>query len=108
MSTLHVGKAKERLEAAVTALVSSQGQEHTLEKLYSLFYVQSATQSQATAKDGIYTMPSSSLDLAFDDSLLDNVEDAWKSTLADGEDSDQFMTFEDREQMNGEDDDDDD
>lgn len=59
-------------------------------------------------------MPSTSLDLAFDDTMLENVEDVWRLVMdypARGEDGDdgiatEFMVFEDREQMGAADDDD--
>ena len=107
ISTLAIGNAKERIDAAVSAFIASFEEQSTVEKLYNLFYVQSTNKVQATSKDGIYTMASSSLDLAFDDATLDSVEDAWKSTLTEDEDVSSFMTFEVREQMHGEDDDDD-
>jgi len=97
---------EENIRIAMSAFIASFGPLSTVEQLYSLFYIQSAGESTATLKDGIYTMPGSSLDLAFDDAMLDNVEDAWKSTLDESDDHESFMTFAVREQMNGEDDDD--
>lgn len=56
-------------------------------------------------------MPSTSLDLAFDDTMLDNVEDVWRTVLghpARGHEGGSdvalsFMAFEDREQLGADD-----
>jgi hypothetical protein len=48
------------------------------------------------------------LDLAFNDEILQTVEDQWKSIMATGNGvvEDSFMKFDDREGMNDDDDDD--
>jgi hypothetical protein len=48
-----------------------------------------------------------SLDLAFNDGILDNVECEWKAVMDDGIDETKFMKFEERAGVNENDDDDD-
>ena len=52
------------------------------------------------------TSADSSLDLAFDDRILDTVEEQWRSLVEPLEDGVEFMKFEERNAM-GEDDDED-
>ena len=102
-TTLQAAESKTVLEAALAALLEST--EHGEGKLlYSLYYEQ---EQQASTTDP--TMPSDgSLDLAFNDEILQTVEDQWKSIMADdnGVVEGSFMKFEDREGMNGDDDND--
>lgn len=79
------------LQAALSALLkSTENGEGKL--LYSLYYEQ---EQQPT-----------SLDLAFNDEILQAVEDQWKSIMADenGVVKASFMQFEEREGMNNDDD----
>ena len=72
--------------------------------VYSLSYEQ---EQQVSSTDP--TAPSqASLDLAFNDEILQTVEEQWKSIVADGNGvvEDSFMKFDDREGMNDDDDDD--
>jgi hypothetical protein len=71
--------------------------------VYSLSYEQ---EQQVSSTDP--TAPSqASLDLAFNDEILQTVEEQWKSIVADGNGvvEDSFMKFDDREGMNDDDDD---
>jgi hypothetical protein len=71
--------------------------------LYSLHYEQ---EQQASTADA--TIPSdASLDLAFNDELLQVVEDQWKTIVADDNDVVEvtFMQFDDKEGTNNDDDD---
>jgi len=52
------------------------------------------------------TLPAVSLDLAFDDGVLDAVKEVWAQIM--GPDAAGFMQFEDREGVGGEEEDDDD
>ena len=86
--------SKAVLEAALSALLkSTEDDEGKL--LYSLYYEQEQQASYA------------SLDLAFNDEILQAVEDQWKTIMADdnGTLEGSFMQFEDREGMNNDDDD---
>ncbi|PMD33214.1 hypothetical protein L207DRAFT_407177, partial [Hyaloscypha variabilis F] len=100
-TTLKTDESKAVLEAALAALLeSTENGEGKL--LYSLYYEK---EQQASSTDP--TVPSeASLDLAFNDEILQTVEDQWKSIVADGNGvvEDSFMKFDDREGMNDDDD----
>lgn len=61
--------------------------------LYKWYYEQ-----QATDRAGL------SLDLAFSDDILDVVEKQWRDIVGDGEETGEFMKFEERNAMGEEDD----
>lgn len=71
--------------------------------MYSLCYEQ---EQQASTPD-LATPSEASLDLAFNDDILQAVEDQWNAIVADenGVVEGSFMQFEDREGMNDDDDD---
>ncbi len=86
--------SKTILEAALSALLkSTEDDEGKL--LYSLYYEQEQQASYAC------------LDLAFNDEILQAVEDQWKAIMADenGALEGSFMQFEEREGINSDDDD---
>jgi Rab proteins geranylgeranyltransferase component A len=93
--------SKTTLEEAVSALLKSVGSGGG-KLLYSLYYEQ---EQQASTADPA-TPSEASLDLAFNDEILQAVEDQWKNIMADGNDAVEasFMQFEDREGMNDDDD----
>lgn len=100
-TTMHTKYSKSVLEEAVSHLLKS------IEKgegklLYSLYYEQ---EQQASTDPTI--PPTASLDLAFNDEVLQAVEDQWKSIVTDdtGVGNAIFMQFEDREGINNDDDD---
>lgn len=67
--------------------------------LYKLYYEQKATNSGSIRDDP-------SLDLAFHDGILGNVEEQWKNIINPGaENKTAFMQFEERNAFNDEDDD---
>jgi hypothetical protein len=99
---MHTKCSKSALEEAVLHLLKH------IEKgegklLYSLYYEQ---EQQASTTDPTIP-PNASLDLAFNDEMLQAVEDQWKSIVADdtGVGDATFMQFEDREGINSDDDD---
>ena len=71
-----------------------------------MYYDQRAGPTSLSVDGNTITFPPPSLDLAFNDSVLDPVHDAWKVLMGSGaEDEDiEYLKFEDRE---GADDDDD-
>ena len=83
------------LEATISKFLEAV--KDNVKLLYTLYY----EQQQVTA--------TSSLDLAFDDQILDNVEEQWKAVSGYGDDEEHppFMQFADREGMNADDDNDD-
>lgn len=84
--------SKKLLEAALDAFLATVDDKPAL--LYKLYYEQ---QTEAESSDA-------SLDLAFNDSILEDVESLWKTVMGEEAEQATFMTFEDREGMNNDDD----
>lgn len=78
--------------------------------LWSLRYEQSASSSLSAQQipgsvlpsDRVLTVPTPSLDLAFDDGMLETVQEVWRQIV--GPDAAGFMQFEDREGLGAEED----
>lgn len=83
------------LDKAVNALLATQGSD--IKVLWSLKYQQGAKSASTNADDNanIIRFPDTPLDLAFEDTILDNVKQVWKTIT--GGHEDEFMKFEDRE-----------
>lgn len=66
--------------------------------IYQVYYEQSGGSNSLSVDRDIATFPLPSLGLAFDDSILDSVHEAWKliNAQAEGTSAD-YMQFEDRE-----------
>lgn len=91
-TTAFSSSSKSLLEASLSKfLQAAENGEGKL--LYSLYHEQEAT--------------SSSLDLAFNDQVLEEVESKWKAINEGGEDEPSFMQFEERAGMNEDDNDND-
>ena len=71
--------------------------------LYSLYY----EQQQSEAPAGSNHRATDTLDLAFDDEILEDVKNDWKRIAGSEVDDAAFMRFEERAGMNEEDDDND-
>lgn len=104
LSTIRTSSSKELLEKALDELLRAAGDETPAGKpLYRLSYEHSGVKQPSFAtqgKTGIFSpLP---LDLAFNDSTLAPVEQAWKFIV--GETDEEYMVFEDREGVNDEDD----
>jgi hypothetical protein len=96
---LHSERNKSLLDAALnTFLTTLEKEEPHSALLYKLYYEQKA--------DGVGGSTEASLDLAFNDGILDDVETLWKSVMGDEVDSTNFMRFQDREGMSNDDDED--
>jgi hypothetical protein len=87
------------MAALKTFLATAEHEEAKL--LYCLYYEQK--ELVPAAKPDTFDM---SLDLAFDDAMLDNVEQQWKTIIEDDKAEEQatFMQFEDRQGMTDDDD----
>ncbi|KAB5517359.1 GDP dissociation inhibitor-domain-containing protein [Coniochaeta sp. 2T2.1] len=99
-TTLATPTSKALLQSALESLLSTFGSGDEAPKcLYQLEYQQSRG-STATKTDGkVLHLPAPSLGLAFDDSTLDSVRQAWKTVMgaeAEGPDM-EYMVFSDRE-----------
>lgn len=77
--------------------------------LYQLFYKQSRGSTAIKTNSKIVQLPAPSLDLAFDDSVLESVHEAWKVAVGPAaEDPEtEYMVFADREPADDYDDGDD-
>ncbi|KAL0260268.1 Rab proteins geranylgeranyltransferase component A [Diplodia seriata] len=94
------------LNAAVAALLQSIEGESTPKILWSVHYEQysrSGNDAPATTHDSIVAFPPPSLDLKFDDSMLDHVRTMWEKIMGDEADPNFFMRFEDREEIDDDD-----
>lgn len=105
LSTVRTSSAKIVLKKALSSLLAAvaDGQE-VPPCIYQLYYEQSIGASTLNVDGSVATFSSSLSSLAFDDSLLDSVQQAWElATGGPGQDEAEYMKFEDRE---GRDDDD--
>lgn len=93
------------ITAAIAQLMQSVAEPETPQILWQLQYQQrSETASSDDAEEEKYiTFPSSSLDLAFDENILDSVKAAWQK-ITGGQPQD-FLVFEDRNPIGDDDDD---
>lgn len=99
-------EGKSALESAVSKLLQSANASEA-KALWSLHYTQlgrstgDATETQPSKvtvhPNNVLIFPPPSLDLAFDDTVLETVKEAWKIVLGDEAVDDEFMVFEDRE-----------
>ncbi|KAF4345988.1 rab geranylgeranyl transferase component A [Fusarium beomiforme] len=104
LSTVYTPSSKSVLRKTLSSLLAtvSNGQDASL-PIYQLYYEQSGGANSLTVDRDVATFSPMSLSLAFDDSTLDSVYEAWKLVSAGLEDiSAHYMKFEDRE--GGEDD----
>ncbi|KFY25166.1 hypothetical protein V493_04806 [Pseudogymnoascus sp. VKM F-4281 (FW-2241)] len=109
-STTNIHTPKRRLEVAVSRLLKSadapradvEGSEQDA-VLFEMYYEQSRSSTSNLASDTSCALPPSSLDLSFDDSTLDGVEDAWRRIMGNPETESPYMVFETREQLGDDD-----
>ncbi|RMJ10193.1 hypothetical protein CDV36_010191 [Fusarium kuroshium] len=99
LSTVRTWSAKIVLKKALSSLLAAvvDGQE-VPPSIYQLYYEQSIGASTLNVDGSVATFSSSLSSLAFDDSLLDSVQQAWEIvTAGSGQDEVEYMKFEDRE-----------
>jgi len=65
--------------------------------LLRLQYEQSGGSTDLCAEDSVITLPGTPLSLAFDDSTLGPVKEAWKQVMGEGAAESEYMSFPDRE-----------
>ncbi|KAF9765920.1 hypothetical protein IL306_001722 [Fusarium sp. DS 682] len=105
LSTVYTPSTKSVLEKTLASLLAAitNGQDVS-SPIYQLYYEQSGGTNSLSVDRDIATFSPTPLSLAFDDSILDSVYEAWKLVNVDIENiSAHYMKFEDRE--GGEDDD---
>jgi RAB protein geranylgeranyltransferase component A len=102
-TSLSSEKGRVLLRRAVDALLASVEVSPTPGVLWSAQYRQNASSGSeilpANSKQ-VISFPPPSLDLAFDDTILDNVKAVWQKIV--GEDGGEFLVFQDREQYDDE------
>lgn len=89
----------ELLEKGVQALLSSVDLTPSPITLWSVRYRQqpsSESGSLSNMNDHIVRFPPLSMDLAFDDSILDQVKEVWQKIVGEGAEG-EFLVFQDRE-----------
>ncbi|KAF5670629.1 geranylgeranyl transferase [Fusarium heterosporum] len=99
LSTIHTSSAKTVLNKALSSLLAavSNGQDIAA-PIYQLYYEQSSGTNTLSVDKNIATFLPPPLSLAFDDSVLDPVYEAWQFVNADSKDKPaDYMQFEDRE-----------
>lgn len=93
------------LDTAVESLLKTIGEDPTPKILWSLRYEQrSQADMPTTTHERILAFPPPSLDLRFDDSILEHVRPLWEKIMGADADLASFMQFEDRETMDDDDD----
>jgi RAB protein geranylgeranyltransferase component A len=107
LSTVPGPSAKAILEAALAALLETQKSDEAPRCLYQLFYEQRADPSTLAVDGNVVTLPCPSVALAFDDGMLEPVRQAWNTVSGQdaGVEGVKYMQFEDREQIDDEDED---
>lgn len=90
------------LECAVDRLLRAEGPQAIV--LWSMRYNQMGRLSNDgtpstlhTHSPHVFSFPPSSLDLAFEDEIVDTVKEAWTRIVGDEVDHDDFMIFDDRD-----------
>ncbi|KAI1343360.1 GDP dissociation inhibitor [Xylariaceae sp. FL0016] len=108
LTTLSSSGAPQRLEKALDALLqmSMTLAPQAPSCLFKLLYEQYAGKcsSSPNKSTSMFEFPAPSFGLAFDDSCLDAVKDAWNHVTGDSTNDDQYMIFQDRESVGDDDD----
>jgi Rab proteins geranylgeranyltransferase component A len=84
--------------------LEGENPENPAKLLWSLRYTQHESSPPTESSPGrILLCPPPSVDLAFDDSLIGNVREMWRSVMGEEAVEEEFMRFEDREDVGGRD-----
>lgn len=95
---LDSGKGPELLQKAVDALLMAVAASSKPAVLWTMNYqrhISSSTDTMTAGSEHALSVPPSSMDLAFDDTILDNVKSVWRKIV--GEGGGEFLVFQDRE-----------
>lgn len=106
LSTISTTHSKALLEIALSSLLAAiAGPQEPPKSLYQLSYEQNSSPPSLDVDGNVGTFAAPSLSLAFDDSVLDPVRQAWNMVAGDAaEEGVEYMVFEDREGVTEEDD----
>ncbi|GME53044.1 uncharacterized protein LTHEOB_1611 [Neofusicoccum parvum] len=91
------------LNTAVEALLLDVNETPAPKTLWSLRYEQRASSPPNTTHNSILAFPPPSLDLKFDDTILERVKPMWEKIMGADADPEFFMKFEDRENVDDDD-----
>ncbi len=86
------------LQKAIESLLSAHESSPPPAVLWSVKYQQRASSGSETLpsdNDHVIRFPPPSMDLAFDDTVLDTVKEVWQKIV--GDDAGEFLVFQDRE-----------
>ncbi|KAF5687417.1 geranylgeranyl transferase [Fusarium denticulatum] len=99
LSTVYTTSAKSVLNKALSSLIAAVSKSQDVSSpIYQVYYEQSSGSNSLSVDRDIATFSLLSLGLAFDDSILDSVHEAWKLITAESEGTAaDYMQFEDRE-----------
>jgi len=89
--------AKDLLDLALHSFVRATGDAQVPQVLYQLQYEQLGGSDTYEADGPVFTLPTPSFSLAFDDATLEPVHEAWKRVMGDAAVESEYLTFEDRE-----------
>ena len=106
LTTIHTLESKILLERSVDSLLAALSTDQTPTCLYQLYYEQAIGKSEPHVDGQIFEFPPPSVSLAFDDSTLEPILQAWKMAMGAAADDPEveYMTFTDREGMGDDDD----
>jgi hypothetical protein len=96
LTTLSTPDSNEILQKALDAFLSTE-EAQTSHILLRLQYEQSGGSADLCAENCVITLSGTPLSLAFDDSTLDPVKEAWKHVMGEGAVESEYMNFPDRE-----------
>jgi hypothetical protein len=111
--SLPVEQGKPLLSSAVEELLRITGEASHARVLWNLQYEQHSPHSRkhpqlqnqkSYKRERVLKLPSPSMDLVFDDGVLDSVRWAWQKIMGEEAESDHFLVFLEREDMEEDDD----
>ena len=85
------------LDRALHSFVHATGDAQVPQVLYQLQYEQLGGSDIYEADGPVFTLPTPSFSLSFDDPTLEPVHEAWKRVMGDAAVESEYLTFEDRE-----------
>ena len=97
MTTPTTPHAKDLLDRALHSFVHATGDAQIPQVLYKLQYEQLGGSDTYEADGPVFTLPTPSFSLSFDDATLEPVHEAWKRVMGDAAVESEYLTFEDRE-----------
>jgi hypothetical protein len=100
MTYINSNEDQSILQSSVELLLAGSEDLDSPTILWSMYYQQDGSLSNNTTlqhgNDGIYQFPSPSLDLSFDDEILDQVKTIWELIPNVRNDGEEFLVFSDR------------